>query len=35
MKLVGETLRLDHDKLKRPLHAMRMLDNVIDINYYA
>ncbi|AKJ69990.1 ribonucleoside-diphosphate reductase subunit alpha [Pandoraea thiooxydans] len=27
---------LDHDKLKRTVHtAMRMLDNVIDINYYA
>jgi len=27
---------LDHDKLKRTIHtAMRMLDNVIDINYYA
>jgi ribonucleoside-diphosphate reductase alpha chain len=27
---------LDHDKLKRTTHiAMRMLDNVIDINYYA
>jgi ribonucleoside-diphosphate reductase alpha chain len=28
--------RLDLDKLKRTVHtAMRMLDNVIDINYYA
>jgi len=28
--------RLDHDKLKRTVStAMRMLDNVIDINYYA
>ncbi len=28
--------RLDHDKLKRTINtAMRMLDNVIDINYYA
>src|SRR5207237_8632177 len=28
--------RLDHDKLKRTIStAMRMLDNVIDINYYA
>jgi ribonucleoside-diphosphate reductase alpha chain len=28
--------RLDHDKLKRTIAtAMRMLDNVIDINYYA
>ncbi|MFP3565767.1 ribonucleoside-diphosphate reductase subunit alpha [Paraburkholderia sp. SIMBA_030] len=30
------TLALDHDKLKRTVGvAMRMLDNVIDINYYA
>jgi ribonucleoside-diphosphate reductase alpha chain len=30
------TLALDHDKLKRTISvAMRMLDNVIDINYYA
>jgi len=30
----GKTL--DHAKLKRTIHtAMRMLDNVIDINYYA
>lgn len=29
-------LALDHDKLKRSIAtAMRMLDNVIDINYYA
>jgi ribonucleoside-diphosphate reductase alpha chain len=29
-------LGLDHDKLKRTIGtAMRMLDNVIDINYYA
>ncbi|MFN0161014.1 MAG: ribonucleoside-diphosphate reductase subunit alpha [Burkholderiales bacterium] len=28
--------RIDHDKLKRTIStAMRMLDNVIDINYYA
>jgi ribonucleoside-diphosphate reductase alpha chain len=28
--------RIDHDKLKRTIAtAMRMLDNVIDINYYA
>ena len=28
--------QLDHDKLKRTIRtAMRMLDNVIDINYYA
>jgi len=36
MKLDGATLRLDHDKLKKTVRtAMRMLDNVIDINYYA
>jgi len=30
------SLSLDHDKLKKTIHtAMRMLDNVIDINYYA
>ncbi|EIM93752.1 ribonucleotide-diphosphate reductase subunit alpha [Paraburkholderia hospita] len=30
------TVVLDHDKLKRTISvAMRMLDNVIDINYYA
>jgi ribonucleoside-diphosphate reductase alpha chain len=30
------TFALDHDKLKRTIGvAMRMLDNVIDINYYA
>ncbi|GAA4329927.1 ribonucleoside-diphosphate reductase subunit alpha [Pigmentiphaga soli] len=30
------TVALDHDKLKRTIGtAMRMLDNVIDINYYA
>ncbi|MEX3920329.1 ribonucleoside-diphosphate reductase subunit alpha [Paraburkholderia sp. BR10872] len=30
------TFALDHDKLKRTIRvAMRMLDNVIDINYYA
>ena len=28
--------RIDHDKLKKTINtAMRMLDNVIDINYYA
>jgi ribonucleoside-diphosphate reductase alpha chain len=28
--------QIDHDKLKRTINtAMRMLDNVIDINYYA
>jgi ribonucleoside-diphosphate reductase alpha chain len=27
---------LDHEKLRRTIHtAMRMLDNVVDINYYA
>ena len=32
----GESKLLDHDKLKRTIAtAMRMLDNVIDINYYA
>jgi len=36
MKRVGETFSLDHDKLKNTIAtAMRMLDNVIDINYYA
>jgi ribonucleoside-diphosphate reductase alpha chain len=36
MKLVGGTFRLDHEKLKKTVGtAMRMLDNVIDINYYA
>ncbi|WP_296556918.1 ribonucleoside-diphosphate reductase subunit alpha [Pigmentiphaga sp.] len=30
------TVELDHDKLRNTVHiAMRMLDNVIDINYYA
>jgi ribonucleoside-diphosphate reductase alpha chain len=30
------SLTLDHDKLKKTIRtAMRMLDNVIDINYYA
>ncbi len=30
------SLALDHDKLQRTINiAMRMLDNVIDINYYA
>ena len=35
---VGNDIRmvLDHDKLKKTIStAMRMLDNVIDINYYA
>ncbi|MCJ0762018.1 ribonucleoside-diphosphate reductase subunit alpha [Variovorax terrae] len=32
----GGTQVLDHDKLKKTIAtAMRMLDNVIDINYYA
>ncbi len=32
----GQGYVLDHDKLKRTIRtAMRMLDNVIDINYYA
>ena len=32
----GQGFVLDHDKLKRTIStAMRMLDNVIDINYYA
>jgi ribonucleoside-diphosphate reductase alpha chain len=37
MKEDGKGSRvLDHDKLKRTIStAMRMLDNVIDINYYA
>jgi ribonucleotide reductase alpha subunit len=36
MKKIGRGWELDHDKLKRTITtAMRMLDNVIDINYYA
>ena len=40
MKKVGKgekaTYELDHDKLKATIKtAMRMLDNVIDVNYYA
>jgi ribonucleoside-diphosphate reductase alpha chain len=36
MKLSGGKPALDHDKLKNTIStAMRMLDNVIDINYYA
>ena len=27
--------QIDHEKLKKTITAMRMLDNVIDINYYA
>jgi len=33
---LGADGQIDHDKLRRTIHtAMRMLDNVIDINYYA
>jgi ribonucleoside-diphosphate reductase alpha chain len=36
MKRAGEGWELDHEKLRRTIRtAMRMLDNVIDINYYA
>src|SRR2546429_3125032 len=36
MQRVDGTLKLDHEKLKKTVGtAMRMLDNVIDINYYA
>ena len=36
VKQADGTLVLDHDKLKKTVRtAMRMLDNVIDINYYA
>src|SRR3989442_3417196 len=36
MKYIDGILKLDHDKLKKTIAtAMRMLDNVIDINYYA
>ncbi|MCS6995405.1 MAG: ribonucleoside-diphosphate reductase subunit alpha [Casimicrobiaceae bacterium] len=32
----GDRYELDHEKLKRTIRtAMRMLDNVIDLNYYA
>jgi ribonucleoside-diphosphate reductase alpha chain len=32
----NQPCKLDYDKLKRTIHtAMRMLDNVIDINYYS
>jgi ribonucleoside-diphosphate reductase alpha chain len=35
-QVAGEKWELDHDKLKTTVRtAMRMLDNVIDINYYA
>ena len=34
--VAGGGFELDHDKIKRTVSiAMRMLDNVIDINYYA
>ena len=36
LKTTADGVVLDHDKLKRTVStAMRMLDNVIDINYYA
>jgi ribonucleoside-diphosphate reductase alpha chain len=36
LAVVDGSVQLDHDKLKRTVGtAMRMLDNVIDINYYA
>ena len=36
LKRVDDIVQIDHDKLKRTIAtAMRMLDNVIDINYYA
>jgi ribonucleoside-diphosphate reductase alpha chain len=36
LERVGGVVQLDHVKLKRTVStAMRMLDNVIDINYYA
>ncbi len=36
LKAVDGAVQIDHDKLKRTIStAMRMLDNVIDINYYA
>ena len=36
LKTGANGAELDHDKLKRTINtAMRMLDNVIDINYYA
>ncbi|PTB20821.1 ribonucleoside-diphosphate reductase subunit alpha [Trinickia symbiotica] len=36
VKAADGSYTLDHDKLKRTISvAMRMLDNVIDINYYA
>jgi ribonucleoside-diphosphate reductase alpha chain len=36
LKKVDGVVQMDHDKLKKTIStAMRMLDNVIDINYYA
>jgi ribonucleoside-diphosphate reductase alpha chain len=36
LKRIDGTVKLDHAKLQRTITtAMRMLDNVIDINYYA
>src|SRR3546814_583515 len=36
MKDVNGEMQLDHEKLQKTIRtAMRMLDNVIDINYYA
>jgi ribonucleoside-diphosphate reductase alpha chain len=36
MRRAGDGWELDHEKLQRTIRtAMRMLDNVIDINYYA
>jgi ribonucleoside-diphosphate reductase alpha chain len=36
MQAAGDGYELDHEKLQRTIRtAMRMLDNVIDINYYA
>jgi ribonucleoside-diphosphate reductase alpha chain len=36
MKVEGDERALDHEKLRKTIAtAMRMLDNVIDINYYA
>ncbi|MGI4858298.1 MAG: ribonucleoside-diphosphate reductase subunit alpha [Janthinobacterium lividum] len=36
LKTVDGVVQLDHEKLQRTIStAMRMLDNVIDINYYA
>ena len=36
LKSTQEGIQLDHDKLKKTISTgMRMLDNVIDLNYYA